>query len=629
MFYVAIALVLFVPGYFLLLATRRKNNFSTLEIFTISFGLSIIIVDFLVIILGKSGVGINRLSILSAIIIFCGICCAVFYYFKKEKNEEAARDELSKKSVILVLILLFLTIFIKTVYFQDTISPTSTDLGHHMYWSKQIVATGNLPVYEKADIGSDYTIENPKPIADFIIGEHLIFAAIALISGRDFISSFPSLVLFLVQIMSILAIFILSREIFKNTKRRDMIAIMALFLIGPLYALASPQAKFVSGGVIGNTIGNLFIPLAMLFYIKAFSEKKAYLLSLAIFTTLGLVYTHHLSTFVFIFAAIFALLFFIVLNFRTIKFEAKDWLKMFLSPSVISIIILSAAFIFVICVPTYLNSSAIDTAVGTPSKASRAGITLTQLKTTAGEARFAFAFLGFILLFFMRKIGKYNQAFLLGWLGILVFMSLKPDLLLIDIPSTRIASYVVFPVAIAAAYALVRLFDLLKAEEKNTNYLKPFFALLLFFTFMIFVAVDGLRDNSQTLTSSSSIKKSIQTYAASKYLAEHLSESDIVLKDHNYLSGDSWIKLFFMRGYSYPLSRGYFKRYEDETKPREQCTNQMISLPSSPEAQKCFAGTKTNFIMINPKIDSSQFQRLKNFWQVYAVDEVGIFYKKS
>lgn len=164
MFYVAIALVLFVPGYFLLLATRRKNNFSTLEIFTISFGLSIIIVDFLVIILGKSGIGINRLSILSAIIIFCGICCAVFYYFKKEKNEEAVRDEISKKSVILVLILLFLTIFIKTVYFQDTISPTSTDLGHHMYWSKQIVATENLPVYEKADIGSAYTIESPKPM---------------------------------------------------------------------------------------------------------------------------------------------------------------------------------------------------------------------------------------------------------------------------------------------------------------------------------------------------------------------------------------------------------------------------------------------------------------------------------
>jgi len=628
MFYVAIALVLFVPGYFLLLATGRKNNFSSLEIFTISFGLSIIIVDFLVIILGKSGIGINRLSILSAIIIFCGICCAVFYYFKKEKNEEPVRDELSKKSAVLVIILLFLTIFIKTVYFQDTISPTSTDLGHHMYWSKQIVATENLPVYEKADIGSAYAIESPRPIADFIIGEHLIFAAIALISGQDFISSFPSLVLFLVQIMSTLAIFILSREIFKNTKHRDVIAIMALFLIGPLYALASPQAKFVSGGVIGNTIGNLFIPLAMFFYIKAFSEKKAYLLSLAIFTTMGLVYTHHLSTFVFIFAAIFALLFFIVLNFRIIKFEAKEWLKMFLSPSVISIIILSAAFMLVICVPTYLNSSAIDTAVGTPSKASRAGITLTQLKTTAGEARFAFAFLGFILLFFVRKIGKYNQAFLLGWLGILVLMSLKPDLLFIDIPSTRIASYVVFPVAIAAAYALVRLFVLLKAEE-NKNYLKPLFALLLFFTFMIFIAADGLRDNSQSLDFDSSVKKSIQTYAASKYLAEHLSESDIVLKDHNYLSGDSWIKLFFMRGYNYPLSRGYFKRYEDETKPREQCTNQMISLPSSPEAQKCFAGTKTNFIMLNPKIDSSQFQRLNNFWQVYSADQVGVFYKKS
>jgi hypothetical protein len=101
----------------------------------------------------------------------------------------------------------------------------------------------------------------------------------------------------------------------------------------------------------------------------------------------------------------------------------------------------------------------------------------------------------------------------------------------------------------------------------------------------------------------------------------------MILKDHNYLSGDSWIKLFFMRGYNYPLSRGYFKRYEDELKPREQCTNLMISLPKSNDAEKCYAGTKTNFIMINPNNDAAQFNRIKNFWQVYSSDEVGIFYK--
>ena len=84
-----------------------------------------------------------------------------------------------------------------------------------------------------------------------------------------------------------------------------------------------------------------------------------------------------------------------------------------------------------------------------------------------------------------------------------------------------------------------------------------------------------------------------------------------------------------MKGYNYPLSRGYFKRYEDETKTREQCTNFMISVPNGPDAKQCFAGTHTDFIMIDPKMDSTQFTHSKEFWQVYSAQDVGIFYKAN
>lgn len=640
LFFISIGIILFIPGYFLILATRLYKNFSWLELFVISFGSSIVISDFLIILLGKTSIGITRISILSAIAVFCAICSAIFYYRNRKSDsifaqEENINNKLPRKSAILVILLIFLTIFIKTIYFKDTVFPTTTDLGHHMYWSKVITTTGDLPQYEKAEIGKDFNIENPTPIADFIIGEHLIFTAISLVSGIGFISAFPALVLFLVQIMSILAIFVLARAVFglpsnETKKYADMIAVVALFLIGPLFALASPQAKFVSGGVIGNTIGNLLVPLAILFYIKAFAEKKSYLLAWALFLSLGIAYTHHLSMFVFIFTAIFALLSFVALNFKTAISEIKKWGKMIISPEVIVILIASLIFIFFVCTPTYLNSAAIDTAVGSPSKASRTGLTLTQLKNTAGEARFVFALAGLVLLFFAKKVGKYSQAFLIGWLGSLILMSLRPDWLFVDIPSTRIASYIVFPVAIIAAYTVVHIFMFFKDHKnKNSgNYLNPIFILAIFFSFMTFLAVNGFRDNSQSLNVGSSTKKAIQTYAASEYLSQHSTSQDMVLKDHNYLSGDTWMKLFFMRGYNYPLSRGYFKRYEDSPS-REQCTNQMISAPSSPEADKCFAGTKTDFIMVNPKIDSAQFNRLKNFWQVYSSDEVGIFYKKT
>lgn len=633
LFYIAITLVLFVPGYFLILATGLNKKLSSLESFVITFGFSIIIVDFLMILLGKSPFHINQFSVLVAIILFSATCYAIYLFFRKKDEGAEILDIMPKKSALLVVLLIFLTIFIKTIYFTDTIFPTTTDLGHHMYWTKQIVITGNLPQYEKADIGSDFTIGAPLPIADFIIGEHLIFAAINLLSGIDFISAFPALILFLVQIMSVLAMFILTREIFKkaNPVYRDAISNIALLLIGPLYALASPQAKFVSGGVIGNTIGNLLIPLAIYFYIRALSEKKSKMLSCALFLSFGLVYTHHLSTFVFLFAAFFAVITFVVLNFRTAISDAIKCLKLFISPSVIAILITGIIFIFFIYTPTYLNSAAINTAVGAPSKASRMGLTFAQLKSTAGEARFAFAFAGIFLLFFARKIGKYRQAFIIGWVVALTLMSLKPDWLFVDIPSDRIASYIIFPIAIAAACMLAHVFILLKDSNSKTGkiYIGSSFVLIIFFSFMLFVATNGFFDNSQALNTASSTNNALQTYAASKYLAQNSTQQDVILKDHNYLSGDSWIKLFFMRGYNYPLSRGYFKRYEDETKPREQCTNLMISLPNGPEAKQCFSGTKTDFIMINPKIDAGQFTKLRDFWQIYSSDEVGIFYKNS
>jgi hypothetical protein len=496
-----------------------------------------------------------------------------------------------------------------------------------MYWAKIITTNGNLPRYEKVNIGSDFTIQKPEPIADFIIGEHLIFSVIALASGSDFISTFPSLILFLVHIMSILTLFILTLLFFRNIPYGESVALLVLFLIGPLYALASPQAKFVSGGVIGNTIGNLFIPLAIFFYIRAFTEKKASMLAWAFFVSFGLAYTHHLSTFVFIFIILFSLLIFAAINFKQLFREMHEWLKIFIRFAPLAVLISGIIFIIFVYTPTYLNSSAIDTAVGTPSKESRAGLTLHQLKMTAGEARFVFAILGLAALFLLRKAEKYKQAFLFGWIGSLIAMSLFPNWLFIDIPSNRIASYVVFPASIFAAYLFVRFFVFLRNNHNyNKNFLGSTFILIIFVIFALFIATDGLRDNSKTLTNNTSIGKSLQAYAASEYLSSFVTSQDMILKDHVYLSGDTWIKLFFMQDYNYPLSHVNLKRYTDAPN-REQCTNLMISMPSSREAKNCFAGTKTNFIMINPSKDGAQFNRLKNFWQVYVSDDTGIFYR--
>jgi len=54
----------------------------------------------------------------------------------------------------------------------------------------------------------------------------------------------------------------------------------------------------------------------------------------------------------------------------------------------------------------------------------------------------------------------------------------------------------------------------------------------------------------------------------------------------------------------------------------------MISNPAEDQALECFKKTATNFIVVNPHYDSSQFAKLKNFDQIYTNGEVAIFYRK-
>lgn len=631
--YSSIIIVFFVTGFSILYFTELRKHFSFIETILVSFGLSIATIDFLIILIGKIGISINRASLIISISLFSLLLYLIYRFIKKIPENKLSISKkyptFSRKESTLIILILFLTIFIKTIYLSNAIFPTTTDLGHHMYWSKIIVESEKLPVYEELDIKIDGTISDSTPIADFIIGEHLPFSAIAILSKINLISSFPILILFIIQIITILTVFILTRYIFIDHKYSNIIAIFSLFFIGPIYAISSPQIKFASGGVIGNTIGNFLLPLSIFLFIKGFIEKKSSIISIAMISSLAMAYTHHLSTFVFIFIIFFSIIFFIIFNFKNIFGQLASIYKLLIKPEIFSILFFAIIFIIFIYTPTYLNTKAIDTAVGSPIKSTRTGLSISQLKSTAGEARLIFAILGIVFLFLYKKINTYAKSFLFGWIISLIIMTLRPGWLFIDIPSNRIASYIVFPVSILASFSFVHIFIIIKSLDTKKIYIKTTFLTIIFAIFMIFILSNGFFDNQNSLNLDSNPKRAIETYSSSKYLSQKTTKDDTIIKDHNYIAGDSWIKLFFMRGYNYPFSRGYFKRYQDETKQREQCTNLMISAPSSVEAQKCFNGTKTDFVIINPKIDSAQFKTNINFWQIYSSEEIGIFYKKN
>jgi hypothetical protein len=665
LFFAALAIVTLLPGWAVINAFFR-GRFTAIETFVFAMPISLASVDFLLIGFAKTGQPITTHSIL---ILLASFSCALFLVssrqrffgnrWKHEHRRAHAHLEknnpefaLTKRQGWLILLILILTVAVKTLYLSQVILPTATDMGHHMYWAKSISVTGELPRYEERNVieeNGGYRLDDPVAIDDFIIGEHLVFAAVALLAHRDFVSYFPILTLFLLHLFSVLAIFVFVWRIFasKHFSRRGSaktLAIIALFLIGPLYAIASPQAKFASGGVIGNTLGNLFIPLILLCSWRAFKEKDAPLLALAFFLTFGLAYSHHLSTLVFLFVLFFAIVTFVFLNVVAPALSAKsfrhglhvlrgfllDWWRLFWQPAPMTVALCSTIFFFFVLAPSYADPHSLDTALGSPIKATRTGLTFSQLTFSIGESRFGLGLFGAVLLFALhfRKRNalsdRYATAFLLAWAGALLVMTIRPNWLFLDIPSNRIGTYALFPFTVLAALTLAQCFSIISERSR-----RDVFSVALFFLSITFLVFGGMYDNSQSFLEKTKSQEAIQTYRVSDYVASHTDSNDIVLTDHNYIVADSWMKLSFLRGYTYPLSRGYFKRYEDDTNPREQCTLRMIASPNTELGQKCFAETGTSIVIVNPRYDAAQFEKSAVFSAVYRSDDTVVYLKKK
>jgi hypothetical protein len=200
-------------------------------------------------------------------------------------------------------------------------------------------------------------------------------------------------------------------------------------------------------------------------------------------------------------------------------------------------------------------------------------------------------------------------------------MTLRPDWLFIDIPSSRIGAYLSFPIGVSAAVLLLTLLAYFRHYQNSLPRVLGLFSAIFLF---VFILSSGSYDNSATLTRESKAEPIVATMHATKFLAAHTSTDDRIVKDHNFIVGDAWMKLFFMRGYSYPFSRAYFGRYE--TNPdREHCTLYMISTPSSKDGTRCFEATGVNFVVVDSIKDSAQFDTAKKFSKIYTSRYITIY----
>ncbi len=633
LFYVSIILVLFMPGYSFISAVFAKDRFSSLEKLILSFGLSILITDFLMIALSKFKILFTETSLISTLLIFS----ILFFVIDRIKNRNAVNDQaslgFSKKQSTAIILIIFITVLIKIIYLQNVIVPSSTDLGHHMYWAKSFAQNGQIGEYVSRDIITDangaYRMSQPQPISDFIIGEHLIFSAIAIISGLDFLSYFPIITLFLVNIFSLLSVFILTFRIFEDHPKKIIIAILSLLLIGPLFAIDPPQAKYVAGGVVGNIIGNLLTPLAFYFYVRFFKERRAEWIFGALLFSMGLFYTHHLSALIFLLSLIASVILLFVFNFKETKEILANWKKYTLSPIFIGFIVFSIVFIFFIYTPSYLKNSAVDTVIGEVKKIEHTGLTFFQFKDIIGEPRVGLSLSGlfFAAYLFRKNKCKSSLMILFGWTMIIGMISLAPSIMKLSIPSGRVANFAVYPFSILSALAFISIFSYVKSSLNKTMKLNRNFIYALFFLIMTLLFSFGFNYNSQYLVFKDDRKKIKNTFDASAYLASRIKLNDNLISDHIYITADSWTKLYFMRDYNFPLYRANLERYENKIDKKEFCTLWMISEPGEEKSRQCFNELGVNFVMVNKITDSQQFLKLPEFSKIYSNNDIAIFFR--
>src|SRR3989344_9371211 len=187
-----------VPGYFFLGIFKIKLSF--FEHFIFSFLFSLVFVIFSSILLNLLHVPINKFSFAIFFLVFVGTMVSL--QKKKFGRVVSFKDSFfgDKKCFIIFVTPLLALVVLYTMALSAQPLPYGTDLGHHSFWAKSIIITGELP-----DYGSN----------QFVIGESILLAIPFLISGLAFNSVYSLVLLFLVHIFGLLAVLALSFRIFK------------------------------------------------------------------------------------------------------------------------------------------------------------------------------------------------------------------------------------------------------------------------------------------------------------------------------------------------------------------------------------------------------------------------------
>ena len=621
--------VIFFPG-LILMWTLFPKTLEILEQLFLSAVLGIVVATFLGIVFDIFGISLGLMEL----VLVYTLLAALFVFFLRKRLARKEAEDTSSRIPLVFLSIFFVLLVLKAFYLGGNTIPISTDLGHHMYWSEYIVEYGQLPEYQEQNIimapdeNEKHTISQAHPISDVIVGEHVIFAILALLSSTEIISVYPMIFLFFVHSVTLLGVYLLARRLFSFYKHKEAVALFALFFVGILFGIDSPQMRYITGGVVGNTFGNLFIVSLFFVFFLALIEKSKSFMAWGVLLVFALAYTHHLSTLLFIFSFVGVLAFLITLRW---KWFWREIFPLVVSREVLGVLFLGIVSFFFVWSPAYIENSAAQTVVGEEEqKAEHAGITVSDYLFALGEERIMLAFLGLglLMVFVVRFLWKKKEeewmlpgVVLFGWLALLFVLVFIPQVLQIDIPTIRTANYTIIPMSLIGGFLFVWMIVQMK---KQVFFSSVFFASVLFIL-LVGLNFSGWNDNARYIQGGDE-SGARELHRVARYLGNHYQDTDdVVMYDHINIDGGSWMKLYFMRDYNYPFYRALLFRYDRVTDKQEYCTRDVFTYPKTDEARKCFEDLSIEALVMNEAKDGKFFRESPDFSRVYSGKEIVIY----
>ena len=208
-----------------------------------------------------------------------------------------------------------------------------------------------------------------------------------------------------------------------------------------------------------------------------------------------------------------------------------------------------------------------------------------------------------------------------SWILVLFILSFVPELFKLSLPSSRIANYLITPFAIMGGFFLYSIFIWFKRIFSS----RIIYNLSVMFI-LSFVFFDSFVSSERYFNPTIEIAEVRDLYSASSYLSSVIQDDELVLTDHVYVNGDSWIKFFLNKSYDDVLFRTFPFRYEPPFN-LDTCPRDMVLSPLSSYSQKCFVKYRVKYILLAKNHVPKDYTSSNQFTQIYSNDHFKIFFR--